>query len=368
MSHVVCGCGTPASRSTRAVSSLSWATTSASGGFSTSTPPAASRSSSPVPLSMPSSPSRTSSLASATSPGSRDGSAVCGSSNRTSQTQGARRGDERLVRLAAPMGDDGELHAEIVRRERAPRGRYLVKRWCRTRYLAAAGACRLRHRLELVADAVARLDERVAGRAPVDLLAQAADEDVDRAVAVRLAPAPELLQQLVAGDDAAALERELVEEAELGRRQLGARGRRRTPAPRAGRSAAPRSRSARRAASPRGGSPAATPRARAPRAPSSRTASRGSRRPRSRARARGRARCRGRRRRRSACRFPRSGPSRSASSRRGREASGRARRRPASRSGAARAPACRCRPRRGRSRPRRDAAPSPARSPRRPRR
>ena len=39
---------------------------------------------------------------------------------------------------------------------------------------------------------------------------------------MRLAAAPQLLQQLVAGDDAAAIERELVEEAELGRRQLGA--------------------------------------------------------------------------------------------------------------------------------------------------
>jgi hypothetical protein len=54
------------------------------------------------------------------------------------ETPGARRGDERLVRRDAPMGDDGELHAEIVQRERAPRGRYPVKRWCRTRYLAAA--------------------------------------------------------------------------------------------------------------------------------------------------------------------------------------------------------------------------------------
>src|SRR5437868_8605474 len=39
---------------------------------------------------------------------------------------------------------------------------------------------------------------------------------------MRLAPAPELLQQLVARDDTAALERELVEQPELGRRQLRA--------------------------------------------------------------------------------------------------------------------------------------------------
>ena len=151
-----------------------------------------------------------------------------------------------------------------------------VTRWCRTRYGSAGSQRRraaiLRNRLEPVPDAVARLDERVRGRAPVDLLAQAADEDVDRPVAVRLATAPQLLQQLVAGDDAAAVERELVQEPELGRRQLGALRRRRRPGPRAGRSAAPRSRSARRAVSPRGGSPAGTPRARAPRAPSSRTA------------------------------------------------------------------------------------------------
>jgi hypothetical protein len=36
------------------------------------------------------------------------------------------------------MGDDGELHAEIVRRERARVGLNPVTRWCRTRYVAAA--------------------------------------------------------------------------------------------------------------------------------------------------------------------------------------------------------------------------------------
>src|SRR5204862_7731085 len=82
------------------------------------------------------------------------------------------------------------------------------------------GRLLLLDRLEAVADAVARLDERVLRRAAVDLVPQAADEHVDGAVAVGLAAAPDLLQQLVAGRDAAALERELVEEAELGRRQL----------------------------------------------------------------------------------------------------------------------------------------------------
>ena len=76
--------------------------------------------------------------------------------------------------------------------------------------------------VELVADAVARLDERVRRGARVDLLAQLADEDVDGAVAVRGAPAPDPLQQLVAGEHAALVERERVDEPELGRRQLGA--------------------------------------------------------------------------------------------------------------------------------------------------
>ena len=62
----------------------------------------------------------------------------------------------------------------------------------------------------------------MARRDPVDLLPQAADEHVDRAVAMGLAPAPDLLQQLVARDDPAAIERERVEQLELGRRQAGA--------------------------------------------------------------------------------------------------------------------------------------------------
>ena len=56
----------------------------------------------------------------------------------------------------------------------------------------------------------------------VDLLAQLAHEDVDRAVAVRRAPAPDPLEQLVAGEHAAHLERERVQQPELGRRQVGA--------------------------------------------------------------------------------------------------------------------------------------------------
>src|SRR6202035_4833746 len=79
--------------------------------------------------------------------------------------------------------------------------------------------CLLGYGFELVPDAVARLDEGVARRALVDLLPQPADEDVHRAVAVRLAPPPQLLQQLVARGDTALVERKLVQEAKLGRRQ-----------------------------------------------------------------------------------------------------------------------------------------------------
>ena len=60
-------------------------------------------------------------------------------------------------------------------------------------------------------------------RALVDLVPQTAHEDVHRAVAVRLTAAPDPLQELVTRDDAAPLERERVQELELGRRQLGAR-------------------------------------------------------------------------------------------------------------------------------------------------
>src|SRR5204862_7000577 len=80
----------------------------------------------------------------------------------------------------------------------------------------------LRSRLELVADAVARLDERVPRRAAVDLLAHLADEDVDGAVAPRLPAAPHALEQLVPRDDAAALQRQRVEQPELCRRQADA--------------------------------------------------------------------------------------------------------------------------------------------------
>src|SRR5713226_3503704 len=80
----------------------------------------------------------------------------------------------------------------------------------------------LRLCLELVADAVARLDEGVPRRAAIDLLPQPAHEDVDGPVAVRLAAAPQLLEQLVPRDDAAAVECELVQQLELRRRQLAA--------------------------------------------------------------------------------------------------------------------------------------------------
>src|ERR1700693_3064658 len=83
------------------------------------------------------------------------------------------------------------------------------------------GGSLLGHSLELVADPVARVDEVVPLRAPVDLLPEPADVDVDCTVAMRRAPAPDLLQQLVAGCDSAWVQREHVQEAELRRRQAG---------------------------------------------------------------------------------------------------------------------------------------------------
>src|SRR4026208_544549 len=75
---------------------------------------------------------------------------------------------------------------------------------------------------ELVADAVARVDEVVPRGATVDLLAQLADEDVDGAVAVRRATPPHALEQLVPRQDPALLPRERVQEPELRRRELRA--------------------------------------------------------------------------------------------------------------------------------------------------
>src|SRR5215468_11199466 len=69
---------------------------------------------------------------------------------------------------------------------------------------------------ELVADAVARVDEVMARRSAIDLLPELADEDVDRPIAIRLPPAPDALQQLVTRKDPAGLERERVQEPELG--------------------------------------------------------------------------------------------------------------------------------------------------------
>ena len=174
--------------------------------------------------------------------------------------------------------------------------------------------------------------------AAVDLLAQLADEDVDRAVAVRGAATPDALQQLVPREHAPLLERERVEEAELGRRQLGARPStyactfRRVEPQLLDHDLLAAARILRAAC------PAGRPRRPERRAPSSRTASRGSRRRRSRARGRGRARCRVPRPRRSACRSPRCVPARSPSSRRARGASGRARRRRGARSEGAASP------------------------------
>ena len=68
----------------------------------------------------------------------------------------------------------------------------------------------LRHGLELVAHSVTGLDERVARRAPVDLLTQLAHEHVDRAVAIAMAPPPDSLHELVAGHDLAGAHAERV--------------------------------------------------------------------------------------------------------------------------------------------------------------
>ena len=80
----------------------------------------------------------------------------------------------------------------------------------------------LRLGFQLVADAVPRVDEGVARRAPVHLLAELADEDVDGPVAMRRAASPDALEQLVTGEHAALLTGERVQEPELRRCQLGA--------------------------------------------------------------------------------------------------------------------------------------------------
>src|SRR5712691_6099680 len=66
------------------------------------------------------------------------------------------------------------------------------------------------------------MNEKVPGRWTVDLVTELTHEDVDRAVAVALTPAPDPLHQLLARDDAALLERECVQQPEFRRRQPGA--------------------------------------------------------------------------------------------------------------------------------------------------
>src|SRR5512133_1620703 len=65
------------------------------------------------------------------------------------------------------------------------------------------------------------MDERVPRCPLVDLLSELAHAHVDRAVSMGLAPAPDLLEELVASDDAPEIEAEGVQQTELGRRQLG---------------------------------------------------------------------------------------------------------------------------------------------------
>src|SRR5215204_441244 len=75
--------------------------------------------------------------------------------------------------------------------------------------------CGLGDRIKLVADSEPGLDEGVIDGPLVDLLAQLADADVDGAVAMCLAPAPYLLEELIASDNTALLETEGVQEAKL---------------------------------------------------------------------------------------------------------------------------------------------------------
>ena len=75
-------------------------------------------------------------------------------------------------------------------KQRSLEGQPIVSGEAAPRAESEAGEGLLSLRLEAVADAVARLDERVPRRAAVDLLPQAANADVDRAVAVRRASAP----------------------------------------------------------------------------------------------------------------------------------------------------------------------------------
>jgi hypothetical protein len=56
------------------------------------------------------------------------------------ETAGARCGDERVIRRAAPVGDDGELHAEIVSLAPSAMGVDPVTRRCRSRYFATGSS------------------------------------------------------------------------------------------------------------------------------------------------------------------------------------------------------------------------------------
>ena len=113
---VVCGCGRPASRSVRAVSSLSWATTRAAGRVPHVN--AAGR----EPLELAGAAFDAVELLAHVEPGERNVSRLEERQRPTRLERAPRRdprrgcGDERVIRRAAPVGDDGELHAEMVRR------------------------------------------------------------------------------------------------------------------------------------------------------------------------------------------------------------------------------------------------------------
>src|SRR5436190_4807 len=74
-------------------------------------------------------------------------------------------------------------------------------------------------RLELVADAVARVNEGVRGCKAIDLRAQFANEHIHGPITVALPASPDALHQLLARDHAPLLECERVQQAELGRCQ-----------------------------------------------------------------------------------------------------------------------------------------------------
>ena len=127
----VCGCGRPASRRARAVSSLSCAATSAHGRLSTVTPAAVAgraRASRPRSRRAP----RGRRAAPARRLRARGFEARRAGAARLRDAQSLGGGGERLVRLRASVRDDDEPHAAEVRRSRRSWGSPLVTLLCAT--------------------------------------------------------------------------------------------------------------------------------------------------------------------------------------------------------------------------------------------